>query len=147
MKENKNLKLRLFFLYIGSFIASCAPLALTLIINRKDYFTEPQSSVKLGVGAIIIFVLIFLKVIGKLKVPSRITAFGAVFVLSYLLSSLLEDITLLSGMALLGEFVDLVVFQRPIKTLRENILVGKTADATATQIEDVFKKYIGSGRT
>ena len=53
-----------------------------------------------------------------------------------------QDI-LLSGMALAGEFLDFVCFQRAIRITKENILIGKTADVTTAQVEEVLKKYIG----
>lgn len=69
--------------------------------------------------------------------------FGVVFILVYLLQAILNDLLILSGMALMGEFLDCLLFQRAIKVTKENILVGKTADATATQVEQVIQKYIG----
>ena len=146
-KKNKGLRTRLFFLHIGSFAASAAPLICALIINREKYFSEPSDSVKLGVGAMLALLFIALKVFGKLKVPRRIIAFGGVFVMSYLLSPLLSDLVLLSGMAFLGEGIDLVFFAGAIRKTREKILIGKAADATSDRVEELFKKYIGSGRT
>ena len=75
--------------------------------------------------------------------PSRVVLYGVVFIMAYLFEALLSDLVLLSGMALLGETVDFIFFQRAIRTAKENILVGKTADATATQVEAIVKKYIG----
>ena len=89
---------------------------------------------------------LFLKVIGKLGMPRRIVLFGIVFIMAYLLQAILADLILLSGMALAGEFLDLVCFQRAIRITKENILIGKTADATTSQVEQVLKKYLGNGR-
>lgn len=146
-KENKpNLKARLILLYIFSFLVSIAPVTVCLILNWGDYVKTPGDTIRLSLGGIALACILFLKVIGKLKMPRRIVAFGIVFVMAYLLQSVLQDLLLLSGMALLGEFVDFAIFQRAIKKTKENILVGKTADKTAEQVEEIIKKYVGNGR-
>lgn len=136
-------KLRLFFLYVFSFLASVLPVGVALILNFPKYTVTVQETVKLSAGLVIIVAIVIIKLLGKLKMPRRITLFAIVFVLSYLMSSLLTDLMLLSGLALLGEFVDFIFFQHAIKATRENILVGKTSDATAAQVEEVIKKYVG----
>lgn len=72
--------------------------------------------------------------------------FGVVFVMAYLLQALMNDLILLSGMALAGELLDLLCFQHFIKKMKENILIEKTADATTSKVEEVVKKYLGNGR-
>lgn len=144
--KKKNLKARLVFLYIGSFIVSIAPLVFCFAWNWEDYTKTPGDTVKLTFGGIMLAVLVFMKVIGKLKMPRRIVSFGIVFVMAYLLQAVLEDLLLLSGMALLGEFIDFVFFQKAIKKTKEDILIGKTADVTTAQVEQVLKKYMGNGR-
>lgn len=143
MKKTPNLKVRLVILYIWSFIASIAPLLVCFIINWNKYTKSPGDTVKLCAGGIILVLFLFLKVVGKIKMPRRIVLFGVVFILVYLLQAILNDLLILSGMALIGEFLDCLLFQRAIKVTKENILVGKTADATAAQVEQVIQKYIG----
>ena len=145
-KKKPNLKVRLVFLYIGSFIISIAPLIVILAIRWNRYTETPGDTVKLCIGGVICLALVFLKVIGKLKMPRRIVLFGIVFVMAYLLQAILDDLLLLSGMALAGEFLDFVCFQRAIRITKENILIGKTANATTQQVEEVLKKYVGNGR-
>lgn len=142
----KKMKSRLVLLQIGSFIVSIAPLVIVLIINWGKYTKTPGETVKLCIGGIMVAFFIFLKVIGKLKMPRRIVLFGVVFIMAYLLQAIMDDMILLSGMALLGEFIDMVCFQGFIKKLKENILVGKTANATTDQVEKVIQKYMGNGR-
>ena len=134
MKKKPNYKLRLVFLYIGSFLVSIAPLIICLAFNWGDYTKTPGDTVKLSLGGIILATLVFMKVIGKLKMPRRIVSFGIAFVMAYLLQA---------GMALLGEFIDYMFFQKAIKKTKEDMLVEKTADATTAQVEEVIKKYIG----
>lgn len=145
MKQRK-LKWKLRLLQIGSFIATSAPLMIVVIMNWGAYAGTPAQSIKLGAGIFIVMFFLFLKVIGKLRMPRRVITFGIIFALSYLLQAVLYDLCLLSGIALFGECLDLIFFQRPIKLTKENILVGKTADATTQQVEEVIKKYIGNGR-
>lgn len=139
--KKKNLKVRLVFLYIGSFIISIAPIVVVLALNWDDYTKTPGDTVKLCFGGVFALFLIFLKVIGKLKMPRRIVFFGILFLLVYLLKALLDDILLLSGMALAGELIDLLCFQRPIMVTKESIMIEKTSDATASKVEEAMKKF------
>lgn len=134
------------FLYIGSYIVSVAPLLVILILRWDNYTKTPGDTVKLCIGGAICLFFVFLKVIGKLHMPRRIVLFGIVFLMAYLLKALMDDLVLLSGMALVGEALDLICFQHFIKVTKENILIGKTADATSAKVEEVVKKYLGNGR-
>ena len=137
------MKFKLFCLCVGSFIISIAPLATVLIARWGEYTQTPNDTVKLCFGALLGIIFVALKTLGKLKIPSRIILFLFVFLMSYLLQALLQDLILLSGMALAGECLDFVFFQRAIRNMRENILVEKTADTTSEKVEAVLKKYIG----
>ena len=142
-KKTPNYKLRLWLLQVGSFLISIAPLVICLICNWDKYTGTPDKTVKLCLGGLLGVLFIALKSVGKLKIPSAIIGYGVVFVMSYLLSTILEDLMLLSGMALLGELLTVIFFNTAIKRTKENILVGKTADATSAQVEEVLKKYVG----
>lgn len=137
----------LVLLQILSFIVCVAPIGVAVFINRNEWFGTPQESVKIGIGAIIAAVLIGLKALGKLKMPRRIVIYAIVFAMTFLLKSILDDLMLLSGMAFLGEFLDLIFLQTAIRRLKEDIKTEKTATATAEGMEKVFEKYVGSGRT
>jgi len=139
----KKLKRNLVFLYIGSFLVSIAPLLAVLITRWNVYTKTPGDTVKLCIGGVICLFFIFLKVIGKLKMPSRIVLFGVVFALVYLLKAILDDLLLLSGMALAGELFDMLFFQMAIRRTKERILIDKTSTATSEKVEEVIKKYIG----
>jgi hypothetical protein len=143
MKKKPKYKARLVFLYICSFLVSIAPLVVCFVLNWGDYTKTPGDTVRLSFGGIILATLVFMKVIGKLKMPRRIVSFGIAFVMAYLLQAVLQDLLLLTGMALLGEFIDYMFFQKAIKKTKEDMLVGKTADVTTAQVEEVIKKYIG----
>lgn len=138
------LRTKLIFLQIGSFLVSVAPLLVVIILKWNSYTSEPSDSIKLGVGCMIGLVFVLLKAVGKLKMPSRIVSFGIVFIMSYLLKAILDDLILLSGMALAGEVLDMIIFQPFIKKIKEKIQIGKQANATTAQMEEVFKQYLGS---
>ena len=141
--KKPKLRLRLAFLYIGSFVASVAPIASCLAVRWDIYTTTPAATLKLCGGGLIAALFIILKLVGALHAPRRIVLYGTVFVMAYLLEAILNDLILLSGLALLGELLDLIFFQHAIKSTREKILISKTADATAVQVEDVLKRYVG----
>ena len=141
MKQMKN-KLRI--LTILSFVTSILPVVLVVGINWNTYVETTGDAVKLTCGGIIAVFLVLLKVMDKLKVPNKFVLLGSVFVMSYLLQSILQDLTLLSGMALLGEVLDCFLFQTPIKRLREAIMIEKTADATSSKIESIIDKKLNS---
>ena len=84
-KRKHNLKLRLFFLHIFSFLVSVAPITVSVVVNWNKYTTKPSDTVKLCIGGVIALVFVVLKVVGHLKMPRRVVTFGIVFLMSYLL--------------------------------------------------------------
>lgn len=142
-KTRSHTKFKLALLYVCSFLASTLPI-LIVIVSKWDCYTKaPSDTIKITIGGLMGLFFLFLKAIGKLKLPSRIILFTIIFVMSYLLKTLLDDIILLSGMALLGEIIDYFIFQRMIKITKENITVQKQADATSAQVEEILKKHLG----
>ena len=137
------MRLKLIVLYLFSFIFSTAPLVITFILNKEEYITTPSDTFKLCIGGMIAVILIALKAVGKLKLPSGIVLYGIAFALSYLLEAILTDLMLLSGMALLGEIIDAAIFKPLIARTNEKMNISKTADATAEQIRAVLDEYMG----
>lgn len=152
MKTKKpNLKARLIFLHIGSFIITLAPVLIFIICNWGDYVKTGADTVKISLGLVIAIILVIMKVIGKLKMPSRVVTYAVVCVMSYFLYPLIQDIVWLSALCLAGEVLDLLIFQRPIKILREKIAIEKTSDATSekvsAQVKKMFEEFNSGGRT
>ncbi|MBR2870236.1 MAG: hypothetical protein IKB98_02495 [Clostridia bacterium] len=145
MKKTKNpKKTKLIWLQIFSFIVTIAPLIITVACNWEHYTKTTGDIVRLSIGGFVVLFILFLKVIGKLKWPERkVVSYGIWFALCILLNSVIQDCILLVGMAWLGEVLDFLFFQTPIKRLREEIHIDKTADATTEKVEEVIKKYIG----
>ena len=101
---------------------------------------------KLALGGILVLVFVLLKVLGKVKVPGRITVAVLVLVMAYLLDALLNGLILLCGAYLAGEIIDMLFFERPAKKLREKLQMEKQADTTVGRMEEMLQKYIGNGR-
>lgn len=137
-------KLRLYD--FGGFLASVLPLSVVLALNWDRYVQSEAAGVKLGVGALILALLLLFKVLGRLRIPSSVTAITAVMLLSYLLQPILSDLTLLCGAYLVGEILDLVLFRRRAKALREALTSERAADVTVGRVEELLKTYIGNGR-
>jgi hypothetical protein len=145
MAEQKKQRKRvpLFCLRVMSFFASIAPLGAVFVVKYDEYVGTVSEAVKLGFGAIAIVVFMVMKVLGKLKMPPRVVFYAMVLGFSYVFASLLEDLTLLSFMALAGEALDLFLFQPLIKRRVSERERSKVADATAERVEELFDKYIG----
>lgn len=139
----RRLKWRRFGLVVFSFLASIIPLGLVVWMHRDEYIATVGQAVKLSIGGIIVAILLLLKIIGKLKMPRRVTAFAMIFILSWLLAVVLQDLMLLSGAALIGEVVDEIFFRRSIKRLDERIHMEKSADVTVQKMEQMMQKYVG----
>lgn len=139
----RRLKWRRFWLVVCSFLASIIPLGLVVWMHRYEYIATVGQAVKLSIGGIIVAILLLLKIIGKLKMPRRVTAFAMIFILSWLLAVVLQDLMLLSGAALIGEVVDEIFFRRSIKRLDERIHMEKSADVTVQKMEQMMQKYVG----
>lgn len=145
--KQKNLKLKkdkrkLFFLVLGGFLASTLPLLTLLIIRWEDYTALPGGAVRLCFGGGVIAALILLKVLGKLKLPSRLTVMVVALLLVYLLEAMIADLTLILWVAILGEALDAFLFAPFAKRIRARIAIEKQADATADKVEELLKNYI-----
>ncbi len=136
-------RVKLLIAQLFSFMVAILPLIVVFIVNRERYFINVAAGVKLATGGIIVIVLMLANALGRLKVPGGIMAYLIVFLLSYLLEAILNDLAILSGAALLGAVVDYLIMRPIVKKLREDIMVGKTADATADKVKQILDEYIG----
>ena len=134
-------KTKHFFLCMFGFLASTLPLAALLCMKWEEYTAEPGSGIKLCFGAVAIVILLALKVLGKLKLPSRVTVMAISLVIVYLLEALLADLTLILFVATIGEAVDAFLFAPFAKRCRARIDRMKQADATADRVEELLKQY------
>lgn len=133
----------IFFLSLLSFFFSVAPLAAVFIFNFDKYTKTVGQSVKLGFGGILVVIFLLLKVLGKLKMPSRVVVFGFVFMAAWLLEAVLADLVLLSGAALLGEGIDSIIIQPILEKVKRERQTEEVADATADKLRQVLDDYMG----
>lgn len=135
-------KCKIALLYILSVILSVAPIAIFFFINLERYTKTVPETVKLCSGAGILLCIVVLKAIGKLHIPSAIYLYSIVFVLSYLLDAILQDLMIFALLALTGEILSLIV-DVVIKRIRINLEREKTASMTAKEVEKVIAKQAG----
>ena len=63
--------------------------------------------------------------------------------MSWLLGNLLEDLMLLSGVALAGKVVDWIFFEPRLKRLKERIAMNEQADVSANALAAALGKTTG----
>ena len=102
-------RFKIFILYLISFAFSVGPLFTYLIVNKDRYFCTKYDAIKLFSGGLIIIIMLLLKTLKKLKIPTGVSFFGLICMLSYLLSPIIQDLTVLSFLALVGEIGDSIM--------------------------------------
>ena len=138
-------KFKIVMLHILSFFCSTLPVIIYFAINHHKYLSTVPEKIKLGVGAVALCVIIVLKLVGKLKINSRIIIFGIVFAFSYLLEAILDDLLVFSFLALVGEALDLIIGIF-IKKEKRKLELRESAEAHAEAIEKIVEKSKVSGR-
>ena len=132
-------------LFICSFICSIAPITDYFIASSDKYIKTLEDTFKLCFGGLICLGLVMLKVLGKLKLPSSTVAFGFLFLLSYLLKSVTDDLLIFSFLALVGDIADKLFFSLPISRLKKSIEYEKSADITADKVDKIMERYFRGG--
>lgn len=123
----------MFLLYVLGFALSVAPITVYLMLNFDRYVKNGYDGFKLAAGGVILCVILALKIIGKLKIPSAVSVFAIIFILSYLLSNILNDLMIFSFLALLGEVLEACT-SMPIRKMKLNDARQKQAKITAEQV-------------
>lgn len=130
-------KSKLIFLYIISFIFSFAPILTYFIVNMDRYVSTTYEGIKLFTGGVILAFVLLLKTLGKLKIPSGVCLFGVLFVLSYLLNAILQDLMIFSLLAFVGEVTDSII-RIFINREKRKISEQRSAAVTAKEVERVL---------
>ena len=146
----KNTKSNLIWLKILSFILSITPILLIIAFNWNEYTVTVVETLKLSVGMIIAVIFLLLKCIGRLRLPEkRVFTYFVVFAMVFLLESILNDLLLFAGGALIGELSAMPI-EWKIKSMSNALHIDKQAEATAkamdSKIEAVVQKHITNGR-
>lgn len=132
------MRLKIVLLHILSVILSVAPVLIFFFCNLDKYTKTQAEAIKLTAGGILLFVIVIFKVLGKLKLPSGITAYGIVLVLAYLLDAILNDLIIFACLALIGEVLS-EFCNFAIKVLSRKFEREKTASVTAEAIKQAIQ--------
>ena len=138
--------MRLGVLYMLSFLATTLPLALLFLSRIDRYVAVPAGGVRLALGGGLTVVFLALKVLGKLRMPSRLTAFAVSLLMCYLLEAVLSDLSLILWAALIGEVIDAWILSPWVKRTRDRLARARQASDTADAIGEVLRKYAQEGR-
>ena len=102
-------RFKIFILYILSIAISITPLLIYFLMNRDRYLCTKTDAIKLFSGGFIVLIMLVLKALKKLKMPSGVWFFGLICILSYLLAPILKDLVIISFLGLVGEIGDMIV--------------------------------------
>ena len=137
----RSLCVRLGVLYVLSFLATTLPLGVLFLSRIDRYVAVPAGGVRLALGGGLVALFLCLKVLGKLRMPSRLTFFAVSLLLCYLLEAVLTDLSLLLWAALIGEVIDAWLLSPWVKRTRERLSRTRQANDTADAIGEVLRKY------
>lgn len=142
----KNTKSNVIWLKLLAFILSIAPILCIIGFNWSEYTVTVVETIKLSIGAIIAIIFVLMKCIGRLKFPEkRVFGYLIVFVMVFLLESILNDLLLFSAGALIGEVLAMPV-EYKAKKMEQSLTVDQTAEATAKKLEAIIKTNSSNGR-
>ncbi len=133
-------KAKIPFLYILSFVCSIAPVLTYFLVNHKSYISTTPEKIKLLFGGALVVAILIIKAIGHLKINSSIVFFAGLFLLSYLLESIISDLIIFSFLALVGE-----ILARIVKIFINREKIKKQDEKSKEIVEGAIKNY--SGRT
>lgn len=122
------MRIKIFLLYVLSFLCSIGPVSVFFLINWDRYVQTVPEKIKLSCGIVFLLIIVLLKVMGKLHLPSRAALFGIIFVMCYLLEAIIDDLLILSFLALVGELLDAIcqLFLRRAKKKQNNEELAET---------------------
>ena len=145
--EAVKLKKKIIILQLFSFVLSTLPLILTFVFRWEKYVVTQSDNFKLMIGGSIIMILLLLKSLDKLKLPSkRIFTYLFLLLMCYLLSNILNDATLIIAMATLGEILDMSC-QPFIHKYKQELLSINISNTTSKQVvnelKDILMDYKG----
>ncbi len=109
-KKPMNPSVKKVLLQISGYLVSIAPIAVVLGLNWNTYTATTASTVSLGVGGAISFVLILIKSLGKIpKNIHPIIKYAVALVLVFALDPIIKDLKILLSAAIIGELIDLPI--------------------------------------
>ena len=133
-------RVRRTLLLTGGFLASVLPLAVLFVLRWDRYTALPGGALRLTLGGGMILILLLLKVLGMIRLPSRLTVMVITLVMVYLLKGLLDDLTVILWAAILGEAVDTVIFSPLARAAEARLVRLRQADVTACAVREMMKE-------
>jgi hypothetical protein len=129
-------RLKLLPLYLCSFLASALPISIYFFANFDRYVKTTPQAVRLSIGAALVIMIIGLKALGRLKMPNRVVTFFILFILCYLLDSILNDLVIFLFLAFLGEVLDLVL---------QAVIASKNREIEREKYQSEIEKAVEKG--
>ena len=141
LKKKRNL------LYATSWVLRVLPLIILFAIKWNSWVLESGASesvanFKLATGGIMLIVFVGLAVVDKLPKPNGLVFPTLLFFICYTLQSILDDLTLILGMYVLGGVLSLIVDQFINETKRK-INIQEGASANATEMRTILTELLG----
>lgn len=127
-------------LTFSSVIATILPILIAVGINFNDYFIRRSAGFQIGFGGVLALILIILLAKGKSSVLKGVWGYLVVFIIAVCLQPILDDIVLLTGMALAGKGVDSVIIQPQLKRVRKRRESTENADILGNSIRQALEE-------
>lgn len=122
-------KTKLRLMQTGGIATTFAPIAIAVGINHEAYFATQEAGISLGLGGAMAVMLVVLSALGKagklLDTGMKITA--CIFVFALLLEPIILNLKFLSGMLLLGELGNEMIFRPSVVRMKKQIDREETA--------------------
>lgn len=146
VRKKMSLRTKDRWLTTASVFTVITPLLVTLGINFNEYFIARGAGVQVGFGGALAILLVVLLAKDKLTAFKGVWGYLVVFLFAVFLKPIIDDIVLLTGMALTGKAADSIFIQIPLKRVR--VARGRTEQADNSNdfikmIDDRLKQYGG----
>lgn len=145
------LKKKRIILCVASWILRVLPLIILFAIkwdNWVETSAESQSvaNFKLATGGILVMAFIGLAVVDKLPKPNGLIFPTMLFLISYALTPILHDLTLILGMYVLGGVLSLLV-DTYNKEVKRKINIEEGAQANGNEMRTILAEFLGENKT
>ena len=134
-------------LYVTSWVLRILPLLILFIVKWKTWVStssssESVASFKLATGGIMLLAFVGLAVVDKLPKPNGLVFPTMIFIICYALQSILNDLTLILGMYVLGGVLSLIADQF-IKETKRKIDIEDGATANGNEMRSILTELLG----
>lgn len=127
---------------MGSIISLILPVLVAVGINFEEYFIRRSGGLKVGFGGMLALILVILLAKGKSEALRGVWGYLIAFILAVCLQPILDDIILLTGMALAGKAIDSFTFAPKLKRLKAMQANEQQADVLGNSLRAVFAEQI-----